>query len=602
MASPISDYAVLGDTESAALVARDGSMDWLCLPRFDSGACFAALLGDKMNGRWKLAPTGEVTGVKRAYRDGSLILETEFTTAEGTVRLIDVMPPRQRRPNVVRIVEGITGRVPIHMELIIRFDYGHVVPWVRCTQGSLLAIGGPNALTLRTPLTTEGKDMTTVADFTVGPKERVPFALTWHPSHEPSPEPIDPERAVSDAEVYWKEWTARCTYRGPYAGAVNRSLLALKALTHAPTGGIVAAATTSLPEWPGGVRNWDYRYCWLRDATFTLLALINGGYTEEAVAWRDWLLRAVAGDPDKLQIMYGVGGERRLPEWELSWLSGYADSRPVRVGNAAVDQLQLDVYGEVMDALHQGSAVGMAPDETAWSLQRSMLGVLEKKLHLKDQGLWEVRGPPRHFTHSKVMCWVALDRAVKTAESCKFEGPVARWKKLRSDLHAEICRSGFDPTLKSFVQYYGGKELDASLLMIPLVGFLPASDPRVQGTVRAIQRSLMHDGFVRRYSEQSSHVDGLPAGEGVFLACTFWLADNLAMMGERDEARAIFERLLTLRNDVGLLSEEYDPRSGQMLGNFPQAFSHTALVNSAFTLAHEAHKPPLRPRHRWHGC
>ncbi len=596
MPAPIEDYALIGDTHTAGLVSREGSIDWLCLPRFDSPACFAALLGDEGNGRWLLAPAGPVREVRRRYQGDTLVLETEHRTDDGVVRVVDCMPPRQQDPDVARVVEGVRGRVPMRMELIIRFDYGSIVPWVRQMEGALHAIAGPDSVWLRTPVPVHGENLTTVAEFTIAEGERVPFMLTWHASHQRAPRRIDPVQAVDDSEAWWGEWASRIAYEGGWQDAVIRSLLTLKALTYAPTGGIVAAPTTSLPEALGGVRNWDYRYCWLRDSTFTLYALMLAGLADEAKAWREWLLRAVAGQPKQMQILYGVAGERRISEQELPWLAGYQGARPVRVGNAAVDQFQLDVYGEVMDTLHLGRQIGLESDDAAWDLQRALLEFLEDHWRDPDEGIWEIRGPRRQFTHSKVMAWVALDRAVKAVELAGLEGPVERWRALRREIHEEVCRDGFDAERDTFVQYYGGRQLDASLLMIPLVGFLPASDPRVKATVAAIQRELMVDGLVHRYPpEGSEKVDGLPPGEGTFLACTFWLADNLAMMGRRDEAAAIFERLLALRNDVGLLAEQYDPHDGRQLGNFPQAFSHVALVNTARNLSEPG---PAWARHR----
>jgi GH15 family glucan-1,4-alpha-glucosidase len=597
MAAPIEDYALIGDTHTAGLVSREGSIDWLCLPRFDSPACFAALLGDRSNGCWKLAPAGPVREVRRHYQGDTLVLETEHRTDDGVVRVIDYMPPRHSDPDVARVVEGVRGRVPMRMELTIRFDYGSIVPWVRHVAGALHAIAGPDSVWLRTPVPVHGENWTTLAEFTVAEGERVPFMLTWHASHRPAPRRIDPVRALGDTEAWWGEWASGLDYAGGWQDAVIRSLLTLKALTYAPTGGIVAAPTTSLPEQLGGVRNWDYRYCWLRDATFTLSALMLAGLTEEAKAWREWLMRAVAGQPRQMQILYGVAGERRITEQELDWLAGYEGSRPVRVGNAAVNQFQLDVYGEVMDTLHLGRHIGLESDEMAWDFQRALLEFLESNWREPDEGIWEIRGPRRHFTHSKVMAWVALDRAIKTVELLGHDGPVDRWRGIRRELHDEVCREGYDSERDTFVQYYGADHLDASLLLIPLVGFLPPDDPRVKGTVAAIQRELMVDGLVHRYPpEGSPSVDGLPPGEGTFLACTFWLADNLALMGRRDEALAIFERLLTLRNDVGLLAEEFDPASGRQLGNFPQAFSHVALVNTANYLSESA--TPAWSRHR----
>jgi GH15 family glucan-1,4-alpha-glucosidase len=584
----IEDYAVLGDTQTAALVGLDGSIDWLCLPRFDSGACFASLLGDARHGHWLLSPQGQVSPPRRRYRPETLILETDFETDGGTVRLIDFMPPRDASPDVVRIVQGLRGQVRLRMELVIRFDYGSIVPWVRNLDGVLWAVAGPDSLYLHTPVETRGEHLTTVAEFVVSPGDRVPFVLTWNPSHLPIMDPAQAERALVETETWWKDWSGRCTYTGPYREQVLRSLITLKALTYAPTGGIVAAPTTSLPEALGGVRNWDYRYCWLRDATFTLYSFMAAGYQDEARTWRDWLLRAAAGDPAQLQIMYGPAGERRLTELVLDWLPGYEGSAPVRVGNAAVRQLQLDVYGEVMDTLHQARRIGIEDDEFSWALQRNLLEYLETGWNQPDEGIWEVRGPRRHFTHSKVMAWVAVDRAVKDIEAYGLQGDVERWKRLRETIHEEVCKKGYDAQRRSFVQYYGGQELDASLLMIPLVGFLPPTDERVRATVEAIERELCYDGFVLRYQTSASRqVDGLPPGEGVFLACTFWLADNYWLLGRHDEARRLFERLLAVCNDVGLLSEQYDPHTRRFLGNFPQAFSHVSLINTALNLSAE---------------
>ena len=597
MASPIEDYALIGDLQTAALVSRRGSIDWLCFPRFDSGACFAALLGDEGNGRWVVEPNVPARSTRRRYRDDSLVLETEWETGEGVVRVLDFMPPRGTAPDVVRIVEGVSGRVEMRTELVIRFDYGSVVPWMRRMGGDegRVAIAGPDALCLRTPAELRGEDMRTLGEFAVEEGARVPFTLTWFPSHAEWPAAIDPEQALRETEDYWREWSSRCTFEGVWRKQVHRSLVVLKALTYAPTGGIVAAPTTSLPEHVGGVRNWDYRYCWLRDATLTLLAFLHGGYVDEAKEWREWLLRAAAGSPGDLQIMYGVAGERRLTELELPWLSGYEGSAPVRIGNAASEQLQLDVYGEVLDALYQSRAHGLPAEAPAWALQRKLLEWLETAWRQPDEGLWEIRGPRRHFTHSKVMCWVAFDRAVRAVEEQEREGPAERWRRVRDEIHADVCRRGYDASLASFTQAYGSKDLDASLLLIPLVGFLPASDERVQATIDAIQRTLMHDGFVLRYLTHEDCVDGLPPGEGVFLPCSFWLVDCLELLGRHDEAHVLFERLLGLCNDVGLIAEEYDPQGRRQLGNFPQAFTHLALVNSAFNLSLE--HPPLVKRH-----
>jgi GH15 family glucan-1,4-alpha-glucosidase len=582
----IEDYGLIGDTHTAALVGRNGSIDWLCMPRFDSSSCFAALLGSERHGRWLIAPAAEPTRITRRYRGHSLVLETEFTTPGGVVRLVDCMPPRQIEPDLVRVVEGVRGEVRMRFDLVIRFDYGSVVPWVRRVDGALRAIAGPDALSLYTPVRTHGEGFSTRAEFVVHEGERVPFLLIWHPSHEGAPHPIDPLAAADDTEAWWEEWCRRCTYKGEWEDDVLRSLVTLKALTYAPTGGMVAAPTTSLPERIGGVRNWDYRYCWLRDATFTLYALLGGGYHDEAAAWRNWLLRSVAGDPSVMQIMYGPSGERRLTEYEVPWLPGYEGSAPVRVGNAAVNQRQLDVYGEVMDALYLALRSGVEPDPAAWALQIELMKFLEHAWEEPDEGIWEVRGPRRHFTHSKVMAWVAMDRAVSCARKYGFEGPLDRWAAIRDEIRAEILERGFDARRNTFTQYYGSSTLDASLLMLPLVGFIEATDPRMRGTVQAIEHSLMHDGFLRRYpsDERSEDVDGLPAGEGVFLPCTLWLADNYALQGRLDEARAIFRRVLAIRNDLGLLSEEYDSRTKRFVGNFPQAFSHVSLVNTARNL------------------
>jgi GH15 family glucan-1,4-alpha-glucosidase len=581
--TPIEDYALIGDCETAALVSRSGSIDWLCFPRFDSPACFAALLGGPEHGRWVLAPAGEPRAVRRRYREGTLVLETEFETADGVVAVIDCMPIRSGVPDVFRVVEGRRGRVPMRTELTIRFDYGSLIPWVRRTEDGLTATGGADLIRVRTPVPLRGENLHTVGEFTVSPGEHIPFTLEWQRSYQPPPAREDPERSIAATEQWWREWAGRCAYQGPYRDAVVRSLITLKALTYRPSGGLLAAATTSLPERLGGVRNWDYRFCWLRDATFTLYALMLGGYTQEAADWREWLLRAVAGEPSQAQMLYGVAGERLLPEWELGWLPGYAGSTPVRVGNAAASQFQLDVYGEVMDALHTARRLGLPPDENAWHVERRMVEYVERVWSDPDEGIWEVRGPRRHFTHSKVMAWVAVDRAVKAVERFGLEGPVNRWRTVRDRIHADVCAKGYAPDLGAFVQFYGGHLLDASLLMISLVGFLSADDPRMRGTVKAIEERLTTDGFVARYPTVRD-VDGLPPGEGAFLPCSFWLADNLALQGRDDEARALFERLLAVRNDVGLLAEEYDPRTRRMLGNFPQAMSHMALINTAANL------------------
>ena len=589
MPLPIEDYALIGDCHTAALVGRDGSIDWLCLPRFDSGACFAALLGEPEHGRWLIAPAAAAHGVRRKYRDGTLILETEFETNEGAVRIIDCMPLSNERWDVLRIVEGLSGRVAMRMELIIRFDYGFIVPWVRRSGDTLLATAGPDTLELHTDVAVHGENMKTMADFHVSKGERRHFSLNYRPSHEATQQAIDAEQTLRATENHWREWSERCTYQGRWRDAVVRSLITLKALTYAPTGGIVAAPTTSLPEHPGGVRNWDYRYCWLRDATFTLNALLLAGYHEEAVAWREWLLRAVAGSPEDLQILYSVTGERRLDEYEIGWLPGYGGAVPVRVGNAAAQQFQLDVYGEVMDTLHLARAAGLEPEPAAWRIQIALLKFLESNWQQPDEGIWEVRGPRRHFTHSKVMAWVAFDRAVKDAERDGLDGPVERWRQVRDAIHAQVCELGFDAQRNAFVQSYGSPHLDASLLLIPQVGFLPPEDPRVRGTVEAIERELVVDGLVLRYST-ATDVDALPPGEGVFLPCSFWLADSLVLTGRCAEGEALFERLLALSNDLGLLSEEYDTRERCMLGNFPQALTHMALINTARLLSIPAHQ------------
>jgi GH15 family glucan-1,4-alpha-glucosidase len=583
----IEDYGLIGDLQTAALVSRHGSIDWLCVPRFDSSAIFAALLGDSENGHWTIQPQGEFRPVARRYRGNTLVLESELETSSGAVRLLDFMPPRETAPDIVRIVEGIRGRVAMQMELALRFDYGSIVPWVRNLEGTLVGVAGPDAVAFRTPVELEGRDLRTFSEFTVSEGDRVPFVLTWFPSNEEVPGQVDAEEALADTESYWEEWAESCAMRGKWRDAVVRSLLTLKALTFAPTGGIVAAPTTSLPEALGGVRNWDYRYCWLRDATLTLLALVRAGYVDEARAWRDWLLRAIAGSPEAVQIMYGVAGERRLTEVELPWLTGYEGSRPVRIGNGACDQLQVDVYGEVADALYQARKQGLEASDDAWSLLRKLLEWLESGWREPDEGIWEVRGPRRHFTHSKVMAWVAFDRGVKLMQRFGREGPLDRWRSMRKTIREEVLRKGYNADRGTFVQYYGSDRLDASLLLIPLIGFLPADDERVVGTVRAIQDELMRDGLVERYraDEENVDVDGLPPGEGVFLPCSFWLAAVLAQQGRREEAVELYERLLSLRNDLGLISEEYDPERKRLVGNFPQAFTHLTLVETGFTLS-----------------
>jgi GH15 family glucan-1,4-alpha-glucosidase len=579
--SRIEDYALIGDTHTAALLSRDGSLDWLCLPRFDSPACFAALLGTIEHGRWLLTASGETITIRRRYRGDTLVLETEYVTESGTARVLDFMPPRDRDINVVRIVQGLKGTVRMRMELTIRFDYGSIVPWVSHERRLLKAVAGPDSLYLHTEVELHGAGFSTVADFTVAEGQDIPFTLTWRASSDGAPRQIITERALSDTEQWWKKWSSRCTYQGPWRDAVIRSLITLKALTYAPTGGIVAAPTTSLPEQLGGVRNWDYRFCWIRDATFTLYSLLVAGYRSEAKAWREWLLRAVAGKPSDLQIMYGIRGERRLTEMELSWLPGYEQSAPVRIGNAASHQFQLDVYGEIMDAMHQARELGLAPDGDSWRVQHALMEFLESAWDRPDEGIWEVRGPRRHFTHSKVMAWVAVDRAVKAIERSRVEGPLERWRALRATIHEQVCRDGYDSTRGTFVQYYGSTALDGSLLMIPLVGFLPPSDPRVRGTLRAIEQDLKMEGLVMRYLPKGE-LDGLPHGEGMFLPCSFWLVDNLVLAGREEEARELYGRLVGLCNDLGLLSEEYDVKHRRLVGNFPQAFSHVSLIDSAY--------------------
>ncbi len=580
----IEDYALIGDCETAALVSREGTLDWLCWPRFDSDACFAALLGDADNGHWTLRPSGAIQHTERSYRPDTLILETVFTTATGRVRLIDFMPPRTSTSDVVRVVVGESGCVPMRTELSLRFDYGASVPWVtRVAPRAWSAIAGPHRVVLHTSVDVHGENLRSVANFEVRAGETARFALTYSASHLPLPDEYDVDGALIQTEAFWREWVQRCTYQGPYRDIVQRSLMTLRALIYAPTGGIVAAPTTSLPEAIGGERNWDYRFCWLRDATLTLLALMNAGYTGEAAAWRDWLVRAVAGSPSQMQIMYGVAGERRLMEWEAAWLSGYEGSRPVRIGNAAHAQLQIDVYGEVMDALYQARKGGLERDDTAWALQLELLKHLESVWTQPDYGIWEIRGQPRHFTYSKVMAWVAFDRAIKTVERLGLPGPVDCWRTIRSRIHDEVCSRGFDRSRNTFVQSYGSAALDASLLLLPAVGFLDAHDPRILGTVAAVERNLLRDGFVLRYDTHASD-DGLPPGEGAFLPCSFWLADAYVMCGRTADAEALFARLVGLVNDVGLLAEEYDARSKRQLGNFPQAFTHVTLVGTACNL------------------
>ncbi len=594
MSTPLEDYGLIGDCETAALVGRDGSVDWLCLPRFDSAACFAALLGTPQHGRWRMAPAAPVTQTRRRYRGDTLILETEFATATGRVALIDFMPVREQSADLVRIVEGRAGVVPMEMELRIRFDYGSTIPWVERRGDVLVAIAGPDQLRLQSPVATHGENFTTRARFEVRAGQRLGFDLTWYPSHHSPPGRVDTDRALAATEETWTRWASRIPRAGRWTDAVVRSFVTLKALTYGPTGGLVAAATTSLPEQIGGVRNWDYRYCWVRDATFVLYALAQAGFIDEAIAWREWLLRAAAGTPSQIHIMYGLGGERRLPEIELDWLPGYEGSRPVRTGNAAHRQRQLDVYGELLDTMLTCRRAGWPPAPRAWHLERALVTDLERSWREPDEGIWEVRGPRRHFTHSKVMAWVAFDRAIKSAEQFGLGAPIARWRELRTLVHREVCERGYHQGKQAFVQSYGSDRLDASLLMIPLVGFLPASDPRVRGTVEAIERELLHDGFVRRYLPEPD-VDGLPAGEGTFLLCTFWLADNLHLLGRQREAERVFERVLSVRNDLGLLSESYDADHRRLVGNFPQAFSHVGIVNTARNLSADRGPAEDRP-------
>ena len=587
MASRIEDYAIIGDCETAALVSRDGSIDWLCWPRFDSAACFAALLGTPDNGRWRLAPNSETSEVRRCYRPGTLILETEYRTETGAALLVDFMPPADGVADIVRIVVGLSGKVCFEAELLMRFDYGSTVPWVtRSEDGSIEAIAGPERLVLRSPIRLHGEDHKTVGEFTVSAGQSIPFVLSYGRSFDSPPGPIDPFEALKRTEKFWKEWSDRCPDVGPWTEIVKRSLITLKALTYAPTGGMVAAVTTSLPERVGGERNWDYRFCWLRDATFTLLAFLHLGYNEEAKAWRDWLHRAVAGSPEQVQIVYGIGGERWLPELIVPWLPGYENSSPVRVGNAASQQLQLDIFGEVADSTFQSFKLGLQPSKRGEDLRPVILEYLANAWRLPDQGIWEMRGDPQHFVHSKVMAWVAFDRAAAHVEAQGSQLGL-QWRQIADQIHADVCERGFDHDLGSFVQAYGSKRLDASLLLLPLVGFLPATDPRIKGTVYAIERRLLiHDEFVLRY-ESDDMIDGLPPGEGAFLVCSFWLVDNYILQGRMAEARRLFERLLSRCNDVGLLAEEFDPFNRRMLGNFPQAYSHVGVINCALNLSRE---------------
>ncbi|MEV7009211.1 glycoside hydrolase family 15 protein [Streptosporangium sp. NPDC051022] len=598
----IEDYALIGDMHTAALVGRDGSVDWLCLPRFDSAACFAALLGDPRNGRWLLAPAGGGVCTARGYREDTPVLETTWDGPGGCVRVVDFMPARDEGAAVIRIVEGVRGRVEMTTELMLRFDYGHVIPWVRHDGDQLAAMAGPDAAWLQGPveLCPDSQACRTTATFTVGEGDVVPFVLTWRESWLPRPGQIDALASLRETEGLWRLWLEHCRYDGRYGQAVRRSLLTLKTLTYAPTGGIIAAATTSLPEAFGGSRNWDYRYGWLRDATFTLQALMHAGYDTEAAAWRAWLLRAVAGNPANLQIMYTVDGRRRIPEWIVDWLPGYEGAWPVRVGNAACEQFQLDVYGEVLDCLEVARDAGLAPDDDAWDAQRALMDYLEGVWKEPDNGLWEMRGSPRDFVHSKILAWVAADRVVAAVEHHGLDGPVDHWRALRAEMHREICARGYDPDRDTFTQSYGSKNLDSALLLIPRLGFLPPGDPRVAGTVAAIRRELIEGGFVLRYRPCAEDADDPPEREGVFLACSFWLADALALLGRREEARRLFERLLALRNDVGLLAEEYDIVRHRQAGNFPQAYSHVSIINTAAVLAEDGDTRVQRARH--HPC
>jgi len=584
LSSKIEDYALIGDCETTALVSKSGSIDWLCWPRFDGGACFSAMLGTPDNGRWLLAPVGKIIETKRSYRKNTLVLETTHQTEDGIVSVLDFMPPRGKTSDIVRLVVGKRGQVSMRCELTLRFDYGSIVPWVsRLDKHTLSMIAGPDRAILRTPVKVFGQDMKTVGEFVVSEGETVPFVLSYSPSFSKPPEPIDPMKALTATQSFWRNWCKKAEPVKTYGDAVTRSLITLKALTYRPTGGVVAAPTTSLPEELGGSRNWDYRYCWLRDTTFTLQALMNSGYYDEARAWRDWLLRAVAGSPDQVQIMYGIAGERRLTEWEVPWLSGYQGARPVRIGNAAAGQLQIDVYGELMDAVHQARSTRSIANKAGWELQLALMSQLEKIWNEPDEGIWEKRGGRQKFTYSKVMAWVAFDRSIKSAERFGFQGPVERWRKLRAKIHSDVCKYAYNPKVGAFVDKYNGTDLDASTLLMALVGFLPPSDPRIRGTVEAIEQRLTANGFVLRYDTREGG-DGLPVGEGAFLACSFWLADNLVLLGRRADAKKLYERLLSLRNDVGLLAEEYDPKTQRQVGNFPQAFSHIAIINTAHNL------------------
>lgn len=596
MSQRIEDYALIGDCETAALVGRNGSIDWLCWPAFDSDACFAAILGDRKNGRWLVAPAEDVTSISRRYLGNTLILETRFETGSGTVALIDFMPPRGKASDIVRLVRGIKGKVKMRMELVIRFGFGVDIPWVRRIDHSLMAIAGQDMTVLRTPVETRGEDLTTVSDFEVGEGETVPFVLTYGPSHLDPPAPIDPELALRETEKFWNEWCGHCTRDGDYHDLIVRSLITLKALTFGPTGGIVAAPTTSLPEKLGGARNWDYRFCWLRDATFTLLALMNSGYTEEALAWHNWLLRAAAGSPSNMQIMYGIWGQRRLLEWEAGWLSGYEGAQPVRVGNAAHAQLQLDVYGELIDAFHQSRMAKLKLDEESWALECAVLQHLAEVWDQPDHGIWERRSQPRHYVFSKVMTWVAFDRGIKSAETFGFKAPLLHWRALREAIHREVCRNGFNAEENAFVESYGSKLLDASVLLLPAVGFLPADDPRIRGTIDAVEKHMMRDGFVLRHDPREVSEEEQPI-EGAFLACSLWLADAHVLAGDLDKAQALLDRVVGIANDVGLLAEEYDSGARRQTGNFPQALTHIALINTAHNLSaarQESEKPAVQ--------
>lgn len=597
MSQKIEDYALIGDCETAALVGRNGSIDWLCWPAFDSDACFAAILGTRKNGRWLIAPSEDVTKTSRRYLGDTLILETRFETKSGTVALIDFMPPRGKASDIVRLVRGVSGAVKMRMELVIRFGFGVDIPWVRRIDHSLMAIAGQDMTVLRTPVETRGEDLTTVSDFEVRAGETVPFVLTYGPSHIEPPAPIDPELALQETEKFWQEWCSHCSRDGEYHDLIVRSLITLKALTFGPTGGIVAAPTTSLPEKLGGARNWDYRFCWLRDATFTLLALMNSGYTEEALAWHNWLLRAAAGSPSNMQIMYGIWGQRRLLEWEAGWLAGYEGAQPVRVGNAAHAQLQLDVYGELIDAFHQSRMAKLKlDDETTWALECAVLQHLAEVWDHPDHGIWERRGQPRHYVFSKVMTWVAFDRGIKSAETFGFKAPLLHWRALREAIHRDVCNKGFDAEENAFVESYGSKLLDASVLLLPAIGFLPPSDPRIRGTIAAVERHMMRDGFVLRHDPREVSEEKQPI-EGAFLACTLWLADAHVLAGDLDKAQVLLDRMVGIANDVGLLAEEYDSGERRQTGNFPQALTHIALINTAHNLSaarQESEKPAVQ--------